>query len=109
MGKHLWFYLNSSDFLDLFPSGLRPGLSTNTYSGSLVRLLTETKLTFLADRLKAGCDTTFIQLCECFRLWRVLTPSPHLEQYSELLERVKQLAFFLCAFCSLRGYWANFI
>lgn len=39
MGKHLRFYLDSSDFLDLFQSGLRPGLSTNTYSGLLVRLL----------------------------------------------------------------------
>lgn len=39
MAKQLWLYLDSSDFLDLFQSGLRPGLSTNTYSGSLVRLL----------------------------------------------------------------------
>lgn len=43
MAKQLWLYLDSSDFLDPFLSGLRPGLSTNTYSGSLVRLLTVDK------------------------------------------------------------------
>lgn len=39
MARQLWLYLDSSDFLDLFLSDPRPGLSTNTHLGSLVRVL----------------------------------------------------------------------